>query len=48
MSGAFAAGRFEDGLNQAVDAVGRLLQAHFPAVAGAVRANQLPDRPDLR
>jgi uncharacterized membrane protein len=48
MSGAFAAGRFEDGLTQAVDAVGRLLQAHFPAVEGAVRANQLPDRPDLR
>jgi uncharacterized membrane protein len=48
MREAFAAGRFEDGLNQAIDAVSGLLEAHFPASAGAVRRNELPDRPDLR
>jgi uncharacterized membrane protein len=41
------AGRFEDGLNIAIDAVGRLLTQHFPSVAGTASANELPDTPFL-
>lgn len=48
MSTAFSAGRFEDGLNQALDEVSSLLVAHFPesvqTVGGAQRDN-LPDEP---
>jgi uncharacterized membrane protein len=45
MSGAFHAGRFEEGLLAAVDAVDALLDRHFPIVAGTERPNELPDAP---
>jgi uncharacterized membrane protein len=48
MREAFRAGRFEDGLNQAVDAVGALLLQHFPLAEGQVNPNELPDRPVMR
>ncbi|CAN5370599.1 TPM domain-containing protein [soil metagenome] len=48
MSKAFAAGRFEDGLNTAVDAVGSLLLEHFPRLPGQADVNELPDEPDMR
>lgn len=35
---------FEDGLNQAIDALSDLLATHFPA-GGLRKANELPDRP---
>ena len=41
----FGAGKFESGLIDAVDAVGRLLTHHFPAPDGAASANQLSNRP---
>ena len=45
MSSAFKAGRFEQGLAEAVDIVDGLLAQHFPAVAGAPNPNELPDQP---
>lgn len=48
MREAFRAGRFEDGLAQAVDAVDALLRRHFPLQAGQANPNELPDAPDLR
>ena len=48
MEAAFKAGRFEEGLNQAIDAVGALLAAHFPLAPGAANPNELSDSPDLR
>jgi uncharacterized membrane protein len=48
MRSAFRAGHFEDGLNQAVDAVDALLLQHFPLAPGQVNPNELPDAPDLR
>ena len=48
MAAAFAQGRFEDGLNAAIDAVDALLAAHFPLAPGARNANELPDEPDVR
>lgn len=36
-------GAFEDGLTQALEEVSALLVTHFPAEAGAVRPNELPD-----
>ena len=47
MGGAFKAGRYEEGLAQAIDAVTGLLLQHFPAQAGTVRPNELPDEPVL-
>jgi uncharacterized membrane protein len=47
MREAFRAGRYEDGLAQAVDAVDALLVRHFPAAAGAANPNELPDEPVL-
>jgi uncharacterized membrane protein len=47
MGGAFQEGRFEAGLEQAVDAVTRLLLQHFPLQAGEVNPNELPDEPVL-
>jgi uncharacterized membrane protein len=47
MSQAFRAGRYEEGLKQAVDAVTDLLVRHFPAAPGAANANELPDEPIL-
>ena len=39
-------GAFEEGLRKAVQQVTCLLQTHFPATAGQVNPNELPDRPD--
>jgi uncharacterized membrane protein len=47
MSGAFRAGRYEDGLVQAVDEVTALLVRHFPLRAGEANPNELPDEPVL-
>ncbi|WP_280153688.1 TPM domain-containing protein [Piscinibacter sp. XHJ-5] len=47
MSAAFKAGRFEEGLNAAIDTVDRLLLQHFPLVAGQANANELPDTPQI-
>jgi uncharacterized membrane protein len=48
MREAFRAGRFEDGLTAAIDAVDRVLAEHFPLAAGESNPNELPDAPDLR
>ena len=45
MAAAFQAGRFEDGLNAAIDAVGALLVGHFELPAGERDINELPDAP---
>jgi len=45
MSAAFKSAHFENGLNQAVDAVSDLLQRHFPLEAGTANANELADAP---
>jgi uncharacterized membrane protein len=37
------AGEFEDGLTQALEEVSAVLVLHFPADAGALRPNELPD-----
>ncbi|HVZ46800.1 MAG TPA: TPM domain-containing protein [Ramlibacter sp.] len=47
MSDAFRAGRFEEGLTQAIDEVTALLVQHFPAEPGAANVNELPDEPVL-
>jgi uncharacterized membrane protein len=47
MRSAFRNERFEDGLNQAVDAVTTLLVAHFPVATGEANPNELPDEPVL-
>ena len=48
MREAFRAGRFEDGLNAAVDAVSQALREHFPLAPGQANPNELPDAPLLR
>ncbi len=48
MRDAFRAGRFEDGLAQAVDAVDALLAQHFALAEGQANPNELPDRAELR
>lgn len=45
MGAAFRDGQFEDGLTQALEEVSSLLVAHFPAVAGERRTNELPNEP---
>jgi uncharacterized membrane protein YgcG len=45
MREAFAAGRFETGLAEAVDAVDALLSQHFALPEGADNPNELPDAP---
>jgi uncharacterized membrane protein len=45
MRTAFQEGRFEDGVNAAVDAVDALLARHFPVQAGGENPNELPDAP---
>ena len=45
MREAFRTGRFEQGLNAAVDAVDALLAPRFPVNAGAANPNELPDKP---
>jgi uncharacterized membrane protein len=47
MSGAFRAGRFEEGLRQAVDEVTALLARHYPLAGGQANPNELPDEPVL-
>ncbi len=48
MREAFRAGRFEEGLNAAIDAVHALLRQHFPLAPGQRNPNELPDAPALR
>ncbi|HEY0201845.1 MAG TPA: TPM domain-containing protein [Burkholderiaceae bacterium] len=43
LSTALRESRFEDGLTEALQAVSVLLVTHFPAPAGVVRRNELPD-----
>jgi uncharacterized membrane protein len=47
MAGAFRAGRYEEGLTQAIDAVTALLLQHFPLREGEANPNELPDEPVL-
>ena len=47
MRQAFRAGRFEEGLAQAVDAVDAMLVRHFPFAEGQHNPNELPDRAHL-
>jgi len=47
MAAAFKAGRFEEGLNEAIDAVGTLLTQHFPLREGEANPNELPDAPHI-
>ena len=47
MSAAFKAGRFEEGLNSAIDTVDRVLVQHFPAQPGRADVNELPDTPHV-
>ncbi|MDB5944958.1 MAG: hypothetical protein JWQ13_4524 [Ramlibacter sp.] len=47
MGDAFRQGRFEEGLTQALEEVSALLVRHFPAAAGTVNPNELPDEPVL-
>lgn len=48
MREAFRAGRYEEGLMQAVGEVEALLQQHFPLQPGEANPNELSDRVDLR
>jgi len=41
------AGRFEEGLSQALAEVSTLLATHFPLQAGDANPNELPDQPTL-
>ena len=45
MGAAFRAGRFEEGLAEAIAAVDRVLREHWPLAPGASNPNELPDRP---
>ena len=45
MRDAFRAGRFEQGVVDAVGEVGALLACHFPAVEGTANPNELTNRP---
>jgi uncharacterized membrane protein len=47
MSAAFAEGRFEDGLTQALEEVSALLVAYFPSSGSAHKTTGLPDEPVL-
>lgn len=47
MREAFAAGRFEDGLTQALDEVSALLVEHFPLREGEAGVDELPNAPVL-
>ncbi|MCW5637293.1 MAG: TPM domain-containing protein [Rubrivivax sp.] len=48
MREAFRAGRFEQGLQAAVQAVDTMLATHFPLAEGQANPNELPDAPDVR
>jgi uncharacterized membrane protein len=45
MGAAFRAGRFEDGLTQALEEVSALQVQHFALAAGQANPNELPDAP---
>ena len=47
MRESFRAGRFEQGLAQAVDAVDGLLAQHFPLGQGQANPDELPNRPHV-
>ena len=47
MRQAFQAGRFEEGLNQAIDALNVRLVQHFAPAPGQTNPNELPDRATL-
>lgn len=47
MGTAFAAGRFEEGLTQALEEVSAPLVQYFPLGEGAPNGNELPDAPEL-
>lgn len=47
MGAAFRAGRFEDGLTQALEEVSALLVTHFPLAPDQPDTNELPDEPEL-
>ncbi|MBC7954303.1 MAG: TPM domain-containing protein [Cytophagales bacterium] len=48
MAAAFKAGRYEEGLNAAVDAVSALLDQHFPVEDHVANPNELPDAPVIQ
>jgi uncharacterized membrane protein len=48
MAAAFKAGHYEAGLNDAVDAVGKLLDRHYAVAAHLVNRNELPDEPVIQ
>jgi len=48
MAAAFQGGKFEDGLNHAIDAVDALLRERFALAPGEANPNELPDAPYLR
>ena len=48
MREAFRAGRYEEGLNAAIDAVDAALLRHFPLADGTSNPNELPNAPYLR
>jgi uncharacterized membrane protein len=48
MREAFRAGRYEEGLNTAIDAVDAMLARHFPLAPGQPNPDELPNRLDLR
>ncbi len=48
MGEAFRAGRIEEGLNAAIDAVDALLLRHFALATGAANPNELANAPQLR
>jgi uncharacterized membrane protein YgcG len=48
MAAAFKAGRWEQGLDDAVDAVDAVLAQHYPLAPGAANPNELPDAPVVR
>jgi len=47
MSEAFRKRDYESGLAKAIDGISALLTQHFPSTPGMVRANELPDQPEL-
>ena len=48
MGVAFRAGRFEEGLTQALEEISAVLVEHFPVTPGEANPNELPDRPEVR
>ena len=48
MAAAFQGGKFEDGLNHAIDAVDALLRERFALAPGEANPNELPNAPIVR